>query len=138
MILFFACFLLIGETYSQVRSDSTSNDYFTKAYYLQKSKNQKAGGLALLIGGVAIFAATGLYVSHNLDFNSPQKHRHIVPIALSIACVAGSIPLFISAAGNKTKAAVATAYLEMEQIPILQETGINLHSYPAVSIKLDF
>jgi len=136
-ILFFALLLFINETYCQVVSDSMSNEKFTKQYYLQKSKNQKSGALVLLIGGAAILAGTGLYASHNLDFSSPQKHRYIVPIGLSIVCVAGSIPLFIAAGRNKLRAAHATAYLQMKQIPILQQTGINLHSYPAFSIRLN-
>jgi hypothetical protein len=137
IILFFAFLLFINETYCQAVSYSMSKEKFTKQYYLQKSKNQKAGAWVLLIGGAAIFAGTGLYASQNLDFSSPEKHRHIVPIGLSIACVAGSIPLFIAAGRNKLKAAQLTAYFEMEQIPILQQTGINLRSYPAFSIRLN-
>jgi hypothetical protein len=137
IILFFAFLLLIGETYCQTASDSTSKEKYTKQYYLQKSKNQKDGAWVLLIGGAAIFAGTGLYASHNLDFSSPEKHRHIVPISLGIACVASSILLFIEAGRNKLKSARLTTYFEMEQIPILQQTGINLRSYPAVSIRLN-
>jgi hypothetical protein len=137
IILFFALLLFINETYCQGVSDSMSKEKFTKQYYLQKSKNQKSGAWVLLIGGVAIFAGTGLYESQNLDFNSPHKNQGLVPIYLSVACVAGSIPLFIAAGRNKLKEIHLTAYFEMEQIPILQQTGINLHSYPAFSIGLN-
>jgi len=127
IILFFALLLLISNTYSQVLSDSTSKDNSTKAYYLQKSKNQREGAWVLLIGGMAIFAGTALYESHNLDFNSPHRNQGMVPIYISIACAAGSIPLFIAAGKNKLNAIKVTAYIKMEKIPVLQQTGINLN-----------
>ncbi|HUZ61367.1 MAG TPA: hypothetical protein VMU83_21510 [Hanamia sp.] len=67
VILFFASLWLISETYCQVLSDSSSKGNTTKAYYLQKSKNQKTGAWVLAIGGVVIFTATGIYASNNLD-----------------------------------------------------------------------
>jgi hypothetical protein len=138
IILFFACLLLINEAYCQTPSDSTSKENFTKQYYFQKSKNQKTGAWALVIGGVLIFTATGIYASNNLNLNSPVKHRHVVPIGLSIACAAGSIPLFIDAGRNKLKAIKATTCFKMEKIPVLQQTTINFQSYPAISVKLNF
>lgn len=137
IVLFFALVMVINKSYCQVISDTASKQSLTKAYFLQKSKNQKVGAWVLLVGGAAIFAGTGLFASQNLDFNSPRKHRYVIPISLSIACVSGSIPLFIAAGKNKLKAIKATAYFKIEKIPLLQETGINLHSYPAVSLKLN-
>jgi hypothetical protein len=137
IILFFACFLLISKTYCQVLPDSTSKENFTKVNYLQKSKNQKTGAWVLASAGVVIFAITGITASNNLDFSATRtKHKYAVPIGLSIACVAASIPLFIAAGRNKSKARQVAAYFKMENIPILQQTEINFHSYPAVSIKL--
>jgi hypothetical protein len=138
IILFFAFLLLINETYCQSVSDSISKEKFTKQYYLQKSKNEKSGAWILLIGGAVITAATGLSVSQNLDFNSPEKHRYYFVKGLVIACVAGSIPLFIAAGRNKRKAERATAWFQMEQIPIFQQTGINIHFYPAIYLRLKF
>jgi hypothetical protein len=136
-ILFFTCLLLISKTYCQVLSDSTSKGNFTKANYLQKSKNQKTGAWVLVSAGVVIFAVTGITASNNLDFGATHtKHKYGVPIGLSIACIAGSIPLFIAAGRNKSKATHAAAHFKIENIPILQQTGINFHSYPAISIKL--
>jgi hypothetical protein len=137
IILFFAYIFLISNTYCQVFSDSISKGNFTKAYYLQKSKNQKTGAWVLASAGVVIFAVTGITASNNLDFGAtPTKHKYAVPIGLSIACIAASIPLFIAAGRNKSKAREAAAYFKMEKIPSLQQTGINFHSYPAISIKL--
>jgi hypothetical protein len=134
-ILLFACLLLISKTYCQVLSDSTSKGNFTKAYYLHKSKNQKAGAWLFVSAGLSIVLMTGLNAS-GLDFSAVhRKHRYEVPIGFSIACVAASIPLFIAAGRNKSKAIHAAAYFKMEKIPALQQTGINFHSYPAVSIK---
>lgn len=138
VILFSACLLLISRTYCQVLSDSSSKDNSTKAYYLQKSKNQKSGAWVLAVGGVVIFVATGIHISQNLDFNGPVKSHYGFPIGLSIACEAGSIPLFIAARRNKMKAIRATAYFKMEKIPILQQTTINFQWYPAISVKLNF
>ena len=139
IILFFMLFLFISDAYSQVHSDSTSRANSPKAYFLQKSNNKKTGAWVLLIGGVAIFTATGLYESHHLDLNGPpHKNRGIVPIGLSIACIAGSIPLFIGARKNKLKAKKVTAYFKIEKIPVVQQKGISFHSYPAIAIKIGF
>ena len=116
--------IIAASAFSQQSSYSipqTSKDYF------QKSKNQREGAWVLLIGGMAIFAGTALYESHNLDFNSPHRNQGMVPIYISIACAAGSIPLFIAAGKNKLNAIKVTAYIKMEKIPVLQQTGINLN-----------
>jgi hypothetical protein len=138
IILFFALLLFINETYCQAVSDSVPTGKFTKQYYLQKSKNQKAAALVLLIGGGVIFAATAWYESRNLDFNSLHKNEGMGPIYLSIACAAGSIPLIIASGNNKLKAMKATAFFKMEKIPVLQQKGINFRSYPAISVAFNF
>lgn len=137
VILFFVCLLLISKIYCQVLADSTFKENYTKSYYLQKSRNQNSSALVLAIGGVLIFTATGIIASQNLDFINPVKHRYIAPIGLSIACVAGSIPLFIAAGRNKLKAAKVMACFKMQRIPVLQQTTINFQSYPAISFKLN-
>lgn len=138
IILFFALLLFINETYCQAVSDSVSTGKFTKQYYWQKSKNQKAGAWVLLIGGAGILAGTALFASQNLDFNSPTKRHYEVPVGLGIACAAGSIPLFIASGNNKLKAMKATAFFKMEKIPVLQQKGINFRSYPAISVAFNF
>ena len=120
IILFFTCLLLISKTYCQVLSDSTSKGNFTKENYLQKSKNQKTGAWVLVSAGVVIFAVTGISASNNVGFGPTHtKHKYGVPIGLSIACIAGSIPLFIASGRNKSKAIHTASYFKMESISIL-------------------
>lgn len=130
-ILFFVCLMVLGKAFCQNLPDSTSSkNNFTKSYYSQKSKSQLIGGFILLgLGGTTI----ALISSGNTSLDE-------LPILAvgGVLCVLGSIPLFIAAGRNKRKASEATAYLKMEKIPILQQTGINFHSYPAISVRLNF
>jgi len=137
IILFFACLLLINDAYCQTPSDSTSKENFTKQYYFQKSKNQKTGAWVLISAGIAISGITVVSELNNMNFNSPKTKQPVGP-KITIACIAGSIPLFIAAARNKRKGLNATAYFKMEKIPVLLETTINFQSYPAISVKLNF
>lgn len=102
----------------------------TRKYYLAKSKSQLIGGCILLgIGGTTI----ALISKGNTSFE-------VLPVLAigGIFCVLGSIPLFIASGRNKRKALEASAYLKMEKIPKLQQTGINFHPYPAILVRFNF
>lgn len=88
------------------------------------------------MGGIVISIGTFLYArTNNIDFNKPFP---VVLPGCGIAYVAGSIPLFIAAWRNKRKALHATTYLKMEKVSILQQTEINFHEYPTISLKFNF
>jgi hypothetical protein len=114
--------------------------------YLKKSKHQKTAAW-ILLGGGAVFATTGLAIGVNSAANEigtiiTTGHEDKSFVAGEVlfytgfAAMLGSIPLFIISSRNKRKANISSAFLKMETIPVMQQTGFVSRRYPAISIKI--
>jgi hypothetical protein len=113
--------------------------------YMKKSKKQKTAGWVLLAGGTAIWI-TGLIILENtivydlggiFNGNNQSFNSGSVVFASGLIIAAGSIPFFIISAHNKHKAMRATAFLRIENVPVIQHASFISHSYPAVSVKIN-
>ena len=109
----------------------------TKADYLQKSKSQKSTAWVLLGGGSALIIV-GYLIGNNKDASFGDAGTGIIMGGLGVFSAVGSIPLFIASSRNKRKALNASAYFKFEKIPSMQEAVIMLHSYPTLSLKINF
>ena len=75
-----------------------------KEYYLQRSKNQKTAGMALLIGGGVAIGA-GLLIGNSSESSFDDAATGAVIGGVGVLAMLGSIPLFIASGKNKRKAA---------------------------------
>lgn len=115
----------------------------TKVDYLQKSKKQKTLAWILLGGGIGLIAITAAIPSEVTDYGNPldpfdDKYSNswdllAIPGALGIL---GSIPFFIAAGNNKKKARSASAFINLEKVPVLLQTMIRNQSFPAVGVRI--
>jgi hypothetical protein len=109
----------------------------TKGYYLNKSRHQRTISWALLGGGVALAAiGIGVAQSQSIDYslgNSKSGNTGNVLTIAGVASALGSIPLFISAAHNKHRAA-ALAF-NIQELPILYIAHNSRTFQPALTLK---
>ena len=116
-----------------------------KVDYRQKGKNQKTAafillgvGVALDIGGiVATISNANKEVDNFFGLQSANEVNHGAEYALYIAGTAsllGSLPLFIAAKHNKTRA--ASLSFKTEMAPQLQNNMVLYKSIPSVSLKI--
>ena len=140
-IIIFTMLLIIATTSFSQQTNPSSG--FTKQDYLQKSKKQKTVAWILLGGGIGLIAITAAIPSEVTDYGNPldpfdDKYSNswdllAIPGALGIL---GSIPFFIAAGNNKKKARSASAFINMEKVPVLQQTMIRNQSFPAVGVRI--
>lgn len=103
----------------------------TKAYYLQKSKNQNTAGWVLLAGGTTLAIIGG--ASFNTSYNEPGNYGKTdasgLLMLVGITADLISIPLFISSAGNARKA----ARVEFDYQPVnVFQPGLAVKFQPAI------
>jgi len=121
-------FLLLILATTSFSQETKSTQPLTRAELLKKSRTQKTVAFVLLGVGVTTIA---ILAPGNTDLDA------LAPLAIgATACIVTSIPLFIAAARNKRKAMNASAFIEMKNIPVMQQKGISYHSYPAVTLKI--
>lgn len=81
----------------------------TYSYYMQKSKRQKTTGIILFAGGTALVITGIVLGSNNTDASDldqgPNFDEGMWLVIPGVALELASIPLFISAANNRRKAA---------------------------------
>ncbi len=137
LILTIASILWFFNSFSQQSSPTPS---LTKQVYLTKSKKQKPAGWALfgfgtamLVGGSAI-AAGAADESWNGDGNETLKAGGVV-VAVGLAAMLGSIPLFIASGRNKRKA--ATVSFNNMKIPQIKNSSLVYKPMPAVLLKFN-
>src|SRR5258705_6089932 len=114
----------------------------TKTDYLQKSKKQKKVGWILIATGAAVFTASAAIPKGELtgEISYPCLCQDVhqnddIKAALGLAGVVsalGSIPLFIASRKNQKRAMKASAFINMEKMPVLQGAIISNQSFPAV------
>ncbi len=109
----------------------------TKQDFLQKSKNQKTGAWVLLGGGIALIG-TGFLIGDRKEASFSDAGTGVVLGGLGFLSAVSSIPLFIASGRNKRKAMNVTTYFEIQQNPIVKQTGLTCFSSPALSVKINF
>jgi hypothetical protein len=90
----------------------------------------------VLLGGGPALIITGFLIGNGKD--ASFSGAGVVIGAAGFLSMVGSIPLFIASRRNKRKAKDASVYLQLEKIPVIQQTGMGSHSYyRAVSVKFN-
>ncbi len=119
----------------------------TKEYFLKKSSRQKTTGFILLGGGVAV-ATTGMILGlSSVDeaivgaFNNETNDTFTagsVLLVIGAASMLSSVPFFIAAGKNKRNAMAATAFIRLDDHPVLHQNSMTKLSYPAIGVKINF
>ena len=138
--------VLFGFALATFCQQTTQKHALTKTDYLQKSKKQKKTGLILVAGGAAVVIISEVIPKGDLtdEVSYPCLCRDVyendnIKAALGLAgavSALGSIPFFIAAGKNKKKANAASAFIDIQQIPKLQQTGIKNQSIPVMGLKI--
>ncbi len=102
-----------------------------QADYLKKSKNQKIAARILFGGSGAAFLGA---VSRDFNQLLSEEKSGTGLYIINSALLAGGISLFISASKNKSKAKAASAFIQIENMPVLQVTGYQ--SFPAMGLRI--
>ena len=143
---FIIAFVLVKHTSAQEISPKPAT---IEVDYLQKSKNQKGGGVLLLVAGslgLAVTflsdvsqASTGLLTTVcTLGTEVPEYKSYTVPYLLSGAGMAGGIILLSASANNKRKASLAHLFLDVEKAQRINSRRIIDQSIPVAGIRLKF
>ncbi len=113
--------------------------------YLKKSKRQQTAALVLL-GGGATLTATGLIIGlSHVDneivaaFNGENSNSFTAGAVLfytGLACMAASIPFFISSSNSKRKSMGAGAFLKLENRPQVQQGMMVNTRFPVIGLKI--
>lgn len=125
---------------------SASKPAFTQTDYLKKSKNQKTAGFILAGAGTGLIIASfiiprgalesggciGPYCSEKYK-NDGIKNGFLIAGAVTALA---SIPLFIVSGKNKKKANSASVFIDMKNVPVVQQTTISMQSYPVMELKI--
>ena len=134
IIVLMAALIAVNSLFSQ-QTQKDSVQHGTKDYYLQKSKRQKSGAWAFLIGGTALMGA-GLLIgdSKNADFG--QAGTGAVMFGLGFLADLGSIPLFIASSKNKKRAMKMAISLRIQDALAVQRQNIMNTKFPAISFHI--
>ncbi len=110
----------------------------TQEDYLKKNKRQKTAAWIFTGVGTSLIIIT--VASAAVDFfPSPgeSETRGTVPSIIGLASIATGVHLFIASGKNKRRARSASVFIEMEKLPVLQQTVIRNYTYPAVGVKIN-
>jgi hypothetical protein len=121
-------------------SQTLQSNVKTKKYYLDKSRHQRTISWMMLGGGVALTAiGIGVAQAETLDYalgSSKSGNTGSVLAVVGVASALGSIPLFISAAHNKHKAAAWAFHLQ--KVPMPYTAYHRTIFQPALTLKVSF
>ena len=125
---------------------SASKPLLTQTDYLKKSKNQKSAGFILSGAGAGLIIASFLIPKGALESGiciglyCDEKYKNDgIKSAFLIAgtvTALSSIPLFIVSGKNRKKANAAAVFIDMKNVPVLQQTMISNQSYPVLELKI--
>ena len=138
--------ILLGFAIASFCQQSVQKQALTKTDYLLKSKKQKKIGWIFLGGGVAMFAVSAIIPKGELtgEISYPclcedVRENDNIKAAFFVAGAASalaSIPFFIASGKNKRRAMRASVFINMEKIPVSQNTDIGNRSFPAVGMRI--
>ena len=135
---FFILFLILGFSIQAFNQVPAFRNTTIQTDYLKKSKNQKTVGWVFLGTGTAMIITGGL-----IGLNSMATHPYgekeeltagSILVASGIILDLASIPLFITAAHNKKKA--ATLGLTNENVPKVMNGKIIPSPMPSLSFRI--
>ena len=129
-----AALIAVNSLFSQ-QTQKDSVQHGTKDYYLQKSKRQKSGAWALLIGGTALMGA-GLLIGDNKNADFDQAGTGAVMFGIGFLADLGSIPLFIASSKNKKRAMKMAISLRIQDALAVQRQNIINTKFPAISFHI--
>jgi len=135
VLLLFVLGIISLAGYSQSKKQEISKDY-----YLQKSKKQRTTGWVLLgsgtaLGIVAIIGSTEESNEENWFLGGSKKTATGITLgAVGAASSLASIPFFINARKNSTKASQLSLDSQRYIIPGKEISGMQ----PALSIKIEW
>ena len=130
-------FIIILMSVNSFCQQSNSVGQQTREDYLKKSKNQKTTACVLLAGGVVALGA-GLVLSTREEASFGTAATGVLLGGIGLASAIVSIPLFNASARNKGKAMNTSAYFDVRQFPATTPSGSAFHSYPALTMILNF
>ncbi len=142
----FLLVLLIMSYLTDSKGQAEKLSLMSKADYLKKSKNQSTAAWVLAGGGVVMVSAGAIIGLNDATeaigsiFSGETKEPSDAgPILFysGAAAMLGSIPLFIASSRNKRKANSMSAFLKIENRPLLQKSSFIKTSYPAVGVKIN-
>ena len=126
------CFILIVFSLVSFCQQTRSSTNLTREQYLKKSECQKTTGRVLLLGGVAT-GATGIITA--------LAKNEIGFLYLGVlgggGLIIASIPFLNASIRNKEKANNASVSFTLEQTRSVQQSQVNVHSFPVLSLKLN-
>lgn len=131
------CTILFCLTLNLFSQQTTPSQPFSNQDYLKKSKNQKTAAWICLGGGVltSFIGLTQINLAGSADGdvnNTPGTVLFFTGLASTII----SIPLFSASKKNKKKAANVSAYFEFNKSPNKFQTGLKVHSFPSMTVKV--
>ena len=134
-ILSLTLVLIVFSSFCQTMSTEVK----TEEYFLTKSHRQRTIGWVMLGGGVALtgigIAVAGAETTGYALGNSKSGNAGSVLAIAGIASALGSIPLFISAAHNKHRA--ATVAFNMQRVSTLSYAPDRITLFqPALTLKI--
>ena len=132
----FFCILLITVTSTSFCQQIKPSSQLTCEEYLTKSKNQRDAARVLLIGGgVLIIVPVLIAIPGTTSFDDLETFSVIVGIG--VASSLASIPLFIASNRNKKKGMDPSLCIKIEKAAFVQQAGIGVHSFPALSFRIN-
>lgn len=101
---------------------------------LLKSKKQKSGGLALLVGG-GLLVGAGLLIGNRRESTFGEAGTGVILGGLGVLSAIGSIPLFI-ASGRKRRNAQTMVALDMQQFRFHYRPGMEPGFSPVAQLTV--
>ena len=141
-VIILAVLILISQhIFSQAVTEKklSSHDYAEKSYKQKKTAwiMLGAGGGLLIVGTVIVTVNASNSIVTILDpnyNNNTDPTFGTILIITGAASALGSIPLFVAASRNKSKA--ASLSFKNETIPQLQKNSLVYNSIPSLSLKI--
>ncbi len=127
--------LLVFATTSFCQQESTKAKV-TSADLLKKSKSQKTFAWVLAGASAISFGKAFADILDEDIFSDEYQHSYGLSLGVGTTSLAGSIILFIASGKYKRKAKAASAFINMEKVPVLQGTSFINQSFPVIGVKI--
>ena len=130
--------LLLAFTASTFGQQSAPKQHWTDTEYYKKSKKQKTAGWIFTGVGSAVLLTTLITDAFTSAFTGFQESASgiAIPYAIGGACVATGVVFFVASGKNKKKAKTVSAFINIEKVPVLQQTDIRNQSFPVLGLKI--
>ena len=130
-------FLIVFSTQALAQEAGVKQS-LTQADYLKKSKKQKTWGWVSAGIGTSIVVITAIAapLANGIANFAESKPVTTVPYIIGGACIATGIVLFVASSKNKQRAQAASVFINMERVPVLQQTGIRNQSLPVLCLRI--